>query len=182
MRISRATRFAVPLTLNRRRGAPLLPEAVVWRRLVKNVIGVMLGVVVLAGGVRAAVAADDLVWFRTATVGGVEVRLPTTLRANGTMCVGYVARASRESAGQLDLAISEVCGQPVVPRGLSAGGAQSLEGHTWTKVGEGDLSVEIPQGVAEIKQGYRSLPTGAGRKCALTNVVITGNADVRCAS
>ncbi|ABO60189.1 hypothetical protein LA345_36820 (plasmid) [Burkholderia vietnamiensis] len=148
----------------------------------RNLIRVALGAVVLAASVQAAVAADDLVWIRTATVGGVEVRLPTTMRANGTMCVGYVARASREVTGELDLAISEICGKPVVPRSLSANGAESLEGYAWTKVGKGDLSIEIPQSVAESKQGYRLLPSGAGKKCALTNVVITGNADVRCAS
>ncbi|MCA8050818.1 hypothetical protein [Burkholderia arboris] len=148
----------------------------------KNVIGIVLGMAVLVAGVQAAVAADDLVSIRTATVGGVEVRLPTRKSANGTTCVGYVARASREATGQLYLAISEICGKPVVPRSLSANGAESLEGYTWTLVGNGDLSVEIPKSVAENKQGYRLLPTGAGKKCALTNVVITGLADIRCAS
>ncbi|WP_334043600.1 hypothetical protein [Burkholderia ambifaria] len=150
--------------------------------MLKNVTGVALGVIALVAGMQAAAAADDLVWLRTATVGGVEVRLPTTLRADGTMCVGYVARASRETSGQLDLAISKICGKPVVPRSVSANGAETLEGYTWTKAVSGDLSFEIPQSVAESQQGYRLLPTGSGKKCALTNVVITGNADVRCAS
>ncbi|MBN3729415.1 hypothetical protein [Burkholderia sp. Tr-20390] len=147
----------------------------------KKSVCVLLGVSALALTMQAAIAGDELVTMRTLKVAGVEVRLPKTTSADGTICVSYLARASREMSGQVDLAVSSVCGKGVVTRNREGKEVEAPGGYTLRTVTNGDLSYEIPESAATRAQTEQLIPAGNGKKCVLKDVVITGNADVRCA-
>jgi len=45
------------------------------------------------------------------TVGNTTVALPTVKNADGTVCVSYLASASRDKAGTYDTSVKQFCGK-----------------------------------------------------------------------
>ena len=60
----------------------------------------------------AAFASDsrELLSIQNVKEGDIVVAVPTTKDADGTICTGYVSRASRDGKGKLDIEVSKICG------------------------------------------------------------------------
>ncbi|CAE6823335.1 hypothetical protein R70006_06313 [Paraburkholderia domus] len=117
----------------------------------------------------------ELLSLRSFQEGDVQVSLPTVRHADGTICASYVSNASRDTAGKLDVQVSQICGKPVA--GTNAFGAHVEYPQTLRAlrtVTNGDLVFEVPDTGAE-----HAIPT-SDKKCSLNGVTITGAADIRC--
>jgi len=97
---------------------------------------------------NAAFASDsrEVLSIKNVKEGDIVVAVPTTKDADGTICTGFVSRASRDGAGKLDVEVSKVCGP-------TASATASDEGHPAEFPANllamrlhqtGDLTVQVP--------------------------------------